>query len=97
MLVESFSLDKLLPQENQVGTTTKPKKSHVHITVQHNYHDHAGEADTEGQTSAELFRASGGSPSFPYKLFDMLSRVDAEGHSHIVSWVCCSLVAPISR
>jgi hypothetical protein len=53
-----------------------------HLQVHHRYHDLSREA-ASNQGNIPSFAVTN---SFPYKLYDMLERVEAEGLSHIVSW-----------
>jgi hypothetical protein len=66
--------------------------SHAKHFVEHNYHDHfydpaAVEAaiDTNGSQKRRVHRGGVATP-FPEKLHFMLSRIDYEGASDIVSW-----------
>jgi len=62
--------------------TEKPRAAH--ITVEHNYHDHALDVSTDFH---EEHPARGGvTTPFPLKLHEMLDSVVAEGLEHIVSW-----------
>jgi hypothetical protein len=60
------------------------KRHRKHIIVQHNYHDHASDAEMTADFEEEL-RGSANSP-FPTKLHEMLERVEEDGNSHIISW-----------
>lgn len=66
--------------------------------VQHNYHDHANDPIyIESPASSSSLRSFGSVDSdestrsaavtrFPERLFEMLSKMDEDGTSHIVSW-----------
>jgi hypothetical protein len=54
-----------------------------HITVQHNYHDHADDMDLDGK---RLPARGGVITPFPLKLHSMLEAVEKEGLEDIVSW-----------
>jgi len=59
-------------------------KPRAHITVEHNYHDHAFDISSDYQ---EEHPARGGvTTPFPLKLHEMLDVVVAEGLEHVVSW-----------
>ena len=62
------------------GKTAKNQERHF---VQHNYHDHA--LDEENIESSKP-RRGGLAGSFPVKLHAVLSQVEADGFSHIISW-----------
>lgn len=64
--------------------TKKTRPGKHHITVQHNYHDHAYDVNC-GQP--RRMPAKGGVVTpFPLKLHTMLDAVEKEGLEHIVSW-----------
>jgi len=75
--------DVLLSNEER-KVSHKRRKHKEHITVQHNYHDHALDVETPGDFLGEL--RGGASAPFPIKLHEMLERVEADGNAHIVSW-----------
>jgi hypothetical protein len=54
-----------------------------HITVQHNYHDHAGDMGLDGK---RLPARGGVITPFPLKLHSMLEAVEKEGLEDVVSW-----------
>ena len=53
--------------------------------VQHDYHDHAGEVDTTGYISIKRKRGGVLLP-FPSKLYDVLERMEKEGHEDVIGW-----------
>lgn len=58
-----------------------------HIVVQHDYKDHANDTPPVLDNILEsLVHATSPNASFPYKLYDMLQRVEQDGHSHIISF-----------
>jgi hypothetical protein len=60
-----------------------PNDGKHHITVQHNYHDHANDVEVERKHTP----ARGGVIiPFPLKLHAMLEAVEKEGLEHVVSW-----------
>jgi hypothetical protein len=78
----SFDFSAFEPQV--VVTPITSKQQSCHIVVQHNYHDHSNDNRSAYQ---EQHPARGGvTTPFPLKLHDMFENVDADGHSHIVSW-----------
>jgi len=62
---------------------TNPKYEKHHITVQHNYHDHANDVETERK---HIPARGGVITPFPLKLHAMLEAVEQEGLEHVVSW-----------
>mmetsp|Transcript_8154 Transcript_8154/g.11746 ORF Transcript_8154/g.11746 Transcript_8154/m.11746 type:complete len:859 (-) Transcript_8154:1336-3912(-) len=72
------------------GVTAKNNKRQF---VQHNYHDHSLELPTAMEenpmfTSVAKSGKSGGSqPSFPVKLHELLSEIEADGYGFILSWL----------
>ena len=56
-----------------------------HITVQHNYHDHASDVCCEAE-SRRLPARGGVVTPFPLKLHSMLEAVSRDGLAHVVSW-----------
>ena len=65
------------------STSCGNKKAKHHITIQHNYHDHAGEIQVE----YKHIKGKGGVLTpFPLKLHAMLDAVERQGMEHIVSW-----------
>ncbi|CAJ1953998.1 unnamed protein product [Cylindrotheca closterium] len=69
------------PSRMRQNPTIKDQKHH--ITVQHNYHDHANDYESE----LKHVPARGGVITpFPLKLHAMLEAVQNEGLEHIVSW-----------
>jgi len=63
-------------------TTEKPRTAH--ITVEHDYHDHA--LDVSPDFHEDLPARGGVTTPFPLKLHEMLDGVIAEGLEHVVSW-----------
>ena len=63
-------------------------KNHDHIVVVHDYHDHSNElAPAFAPTVVDSCSARGGvATPFPFKLHEMLSRVEDDGFADIVSW-----------
>jgi hypothetical protein len=60
------------------------ERSHAHIVIQHNYHDHANDSRSDYQ---EQHPARGGVVTpFPLKLHEMLDAVAASNQEDIVSW-----------
>jgi len=64
---------------------TKKGNPHLHPIIQHNYKDHAQDRPVI-LPSPEAEYCSGRSQGFPHLLYDMLEKVDASGHSDVVSW-----------
>jgi HSF-type DNA-binding len=71
------------------------RKNKRHITVVHNYHDHAkdfapnllGTSQTTSTSFEDMpFRQGSTAAPFPVKLYEILERVDKEGFGHVVSW-----------
>jgi len=60
------------------------KRRNQHITVVHNYHDHAKDHSTDYQT--EHPARGGVTTPFPLKLHYMLLSTAQEGMEHVVSW-----------
>lgn len=52
--------------------------------VEHNYHDHAYDQPNFGE---DLKGPYGDTIPFPFKMHDILSRMDFDGHSDIMSWM----------
>lgn len=52
--------------------------------VEHNYHDHSNERETEDERDGANERNN--EQNFPAKLHYMLSELDNDGMDHIVSW-----------
>lgn len=71
-------------QKPRRARVSHKRKHDVHITVQHNYHDHSLETETAADFAEEI--RGGASSPFPIKLHEMLERVEADGNAHIVSW-----------
>lgn len=70
-----------VPFKKRKNPTNKDQKHH--ITVQHNYHDHANDVEVE----LKHIPARGGvTTPFPLKLHAMLEAVQTEGLEHVVSW-----------
>jgi len=67
------------------STNQGEKRRHPHIIVQHNYHDHAGDAKPASYKDSDSQRGGVSTP-FPLKLHEMLNSVEADACSHIVSW-----------
>jgi hypothetical protein len=71
----------------QPGKTAKMNDRHF---VQHNYHDHA--LDAEDTTEPEPMevedekRRGGVATSFPLKLHEMLDQIEADGLAGVISW-----------
>lgn len=61
------------------------EKGHHHIIVQHHYHDHANDPEPSIGDDWEALKAPA-VVAFPFKLYEMLERVEEEGLEHIVSW-----------
>ena len=72
LLCANINLEQQQKQDN------KP-----HITVQHDYHDHANDVEVERK---HVPARGGVITPFPLKLHAMLEAVEQEGLSHIVSW-----------
>ena len=72
-------IKKFTPRSTSCGI----KKAKHHITIQHNYHDHAGKIQVE----YKHIKGKGGVLTpFPLKLHAMLDAVERQGMEHIVSW-----------
>ena len=54
--------------------------------VQHNYHDHAHDVPLPGESATGPL-GGGDNIAFPFKMHDILTRIDAEGYSDIMSWM----------
>ncbi|KAL3916215.1 MAG: hypothetical protein SGILL_005278 [Bacillariaceae sp.] len=71
------------------GLTAKKNERHF---VKHDYHDHAFDTDeSDVDDEAAAYRGKPRKPcstaqTFPMKLHSLLERVEADGHSHIISW-----------
>lgn len=52
--------------------------------VEHNYHDHAHDQPNFGE---DLKGPYGDTIPFPFKMHDILSRMEADGHSNTMSWM----------
>lgn len=79
------------------------RNSHNHYVfrdrVCHNYHDCSNEPDPEPASLGENNGLSGAcnvEAHFPVKLHYMLSQVESDGTSHIVSWQVCLVQLEIS-
>jgi hypothetical protein len=60
-------------------------KGHVQNFVQHDYHDHSAEPPWETELSWPNFKLDDVS-TFPMKLHMLLSKVEADGLSDVISW-----------
>mmetsp|Transcript_1035 Transcript_1035/g.2023 ORF Transcript_1035/g.2023 Transcript_1035/m.2023 type:complete len:319 (+) Transcript_1035:61-1017(+) len=69
------------PSRKRKNPTNKDQKPH--ITVQHNYHDHANDFEV---VRKHVPARGGVITPFPLKLHAMLEAVQKEGLEHIVSW-----------
>lgn len=70
----------------------REKKGHIinpaHLVVQHNYHDHAQDAvlalpSTDNSSNRKGCRLT---QSFPYRLYDMIESLQAEGQEDVFGW-----------
>jgi hypothetical protein len=76
--VKSMESDTL---EQKNAPKCHPTK--VHITVQHDYHDHSSDIQYEGRHQV----AKGGVvTSFLLKVHSMLESVEKKGLNHVASW-----------
>lgn len=79
-----FRGDALMDEEflpsSPKGGSKKPR-----IIVQHDYHDHSNDAAPAFDTFDNFARSASNS-SFPFKLYEMLQKVEEEHMEHIVSW-----------
>jgi hypothetical protein len=60
-------------------------KKNVRHFVQHDYTDHAHEVPLPGESTTGPL--GGENMPFPFKLYDTLTRIDADGYSDIMSWL----------
>lgn len=63
-------------------SSSTSRKHHPHIIVQHHYHDHANENDNIEDRPAR----GGVTTPFPIRLHQLLDRLEADGHSDVISW-----------
>ena len=62
-------------------------KRRPHLIVKHDYHDHSSDPmPPEYSTDEEAASSNGGNLAFPIKLYAMLSSVEHDGYSDVVSW-----------
>lgn len=80
-------------RKRRAGSSPKPKlrpgltgKKNPRQFVQHNYHDHAHDVPLPGESPTGPL-GSGDNIAFPFKMHDILTRIDAEGYSDIMSWL----------
>jgi hypothetical protein len=69
------------------------RKHREHLIVQHHYHDHASDPSPTGRElqatldeSSQTSTNNNSNTAFPLKLYEMLSTIEQDGFSHIVSW-----------
>lgn len=77
-------LKELSNDDSDVISEPSPKQAQHHITVQHDYHDHAH--DNAADYEEEHPVRGGVTTPFPLKLHDMLNATAAEGLEDVVSW-----------
>mmetsp|Transcript_14756 Transcript_14756/g.28051 ORF Transcript_14756/g.28051 Transcript_14756/m.28051 type:complete len:435 (+) Transcript_14756:81-1385(+) len=65
--------------------STQTAKHFTRHFVQHDYHDHAAEVDTTGYIPIKRKRGGVLQP-FPVKLYDVLERLEQEGHDDVIGW-----------
>jgi hypothetical protein len=70
--------------DSDVISEPAPKQAQHHITVQHDYHDHA--LDNPADYEEEHPVRGGVTTPFPLKLHDMLNATSGAGMEDIVSW-----------
>jgi len=70
--------------DSDVISEASPKQAQHHITVTHDYHDHA--LDNPADYEEEHPVRGGVTTPFPLKLHDMLNATSAAGMEDIVSW-----------
>lgn len=70
--------------------TSKTAKSHTRLFVQHEYRDHAHEADKDllscEQAKSNHSKHGINCALFPFKLHCMLNDAERNGRTHIISW-----------
>jgi len=62
--------------------SSKSRKHHPHIFVEHHYHDHANDAEAMDDRPAK----GGVTVPFPIRLHQMLDKMEADGRGDIISW-----------
>jgi hypothetical protein len=63
------------------------KSCRKHLIVQHDYHDHGSEPVPSGTAAQHVLEDNGmNHNAFPLKLYEMLSLVERDGFSGVVSW-----------
>lgn len=79
-----LTVNEVSSDDSDVVSEPTPKQAQHHITVQHDYHDHA--LDNPADYEEEHPVRGGVTTPFPLKLHDMLYATSAAGMEDVVSW-----------
>jgi len=83
-VLQQQHLKDLNSDDSDVISQPSPKQAQHHITVKHDYHDHAH--DNAADYEEEHPVRGGVTTPFPLKLHEMLTATAAEGLEDVVSW-----------
>ena len=93
MCISAIRTDECTPQKvpSVIAELSKTcaaasRSMRKHLVVQHNYHDHARDPEPSGPQHVLDDSTAMNHNAFPLKLYEMLTLVDRDGYSDVISW-----------